>query len=263
MKKNNLNRVLFLGRKPGASKALKYLLKKGIKVNLVLGSAEETFKDALYLTAKEKNITFISDDKKLYEMIAQKHKLTRNVDLVISYLYGKKIKQPLIDVPKLGCINFHPAPLPDYKGRAGYNTAILEGKKEYGVSVHFIDSEKLDSGPIIKVLRFPVSENENAMTLYEKTQKKLLTLFKQTVPLFLSGDKISVVENKGGLFLNRQELENLKIVDLEKESPELINKKIRAFFFPPYTGAKINISGQEFTLVNDQILKFLADLLNK
>ena len=40
---------------------------------------------------------------------------------------------------RIGCLNFHPAPLPDLRGVGGYNVAILEGMREWGVSCHFVD----------------------------------------------------------------------------------------------------------------------------
>ena len=47
-------------------------------------------------------------------------------DLGVSILYWRKLESTFLDAPRLGIINFHPAPLPDYKGTAGYNMAILD-----------------------------------------------------------------------------------------------------------------------------------------
>ncbi len=54
----------------------------------------------------------------------------------------------------MGCLNFHPAPLPDFRGLGGYNVAILEGLPEWGVSSHFVD-EHFDTGDLVDVERFP------------------------------------------------------------------------------------------------------------
>lgn len=256
-----LKNIIFLGRKEGSIKALKLLIDNKFNILAVVGVSEDSSFDNLKNLAEDNNILFLPKEDKLYQLINSKQ--IQDVDLVISYLYSKRIKLPLIRLGKLGCINFHPAPLPDYKSSAGYNMAILEGKKEFGASVHFINSEAFDSGPIIKVIKFPITENENMMSLYEKTQKKLLELFKDTVALFQSTNKIRTYENKGGLYLTRKQLEELKEIDLERDNINIINRKIKAFFFPPYSGAKIKVKGQYLTLINEEMLKFLNKLLMK
>ena len=76
-----------------------------------------------------------------------------NVDVVISFLFPKLIREPLCPLGRVGCLNFHPAPLPDYRGLGGYNIAILEGLR-VGVSCHFVD-ERFDTGDLVEVERFP------------------------------------------------------------------------------------------------------------
>jgi methionyl-tRNA formyltransferase len=59
-----------------------------------------------------------------------------------------------------------------------------------------------------------------------------------------------------GIHLGRVELEEMKKIDLESDDIDL---KIRAFWFPPYDGAYIEVAGEKFTLVNRLILESLAD----
>jgi len=56
-------------------------------------------------------------------------------------------------------------------------------------------------------------------------------------------------------------LEAMKTVDMRKDSLAEINRKIRAFFFPPYAGAKIKIKDQEFTLVNNDVLYYIHKII--
>lgn len=259
-----IKKVIFMGRKRGAAKAVKFLLEKGIGVALIVGPEEENYTPSLRSVAKENKISFFSDDKDVYDLLKEKDgDAPKDIDLVISYLYWRKIKEPLIRLSKKGCINFHPAPLPDYKSRAGYNTAILENRETYGVTAHFIDSEDLDSGPIIKRLDFPIDQkNENVLGLYIKAQRALLDLFKETIEIFLTKEKIPVKKNEGGLYLSGKQLEDLKKVNLDTDSPADINKKIRAFFFPPHSGAYIEVGGEKVTLINHGLLDYLSRLLN-
>lgn len=255
-----MKKIIFLGRKAGSIKTLNYLIESGLKIILAVADRNDSSWDEFVKLSKKQGFTLLEDDREIYRLIEQNSTMCENIDLVISYLFWKKIKQPLINLPKIGCVNFHPAPLPDYKGRAGYNTAILDNKKTYGVSAHFIDSEKLDNGPIIKVLKFQIEPHENVLSLYKKSQDALFKLFKKTIPLLLSDKKIRTVKNSGGLYLTKKQLEDLKTIDLKLDTLETINKKIRAFFFPPYSGAKIRIQGEEFTLVNNELLEYLSKI---
>ena len=87
-----------------------------------------------------------------------------SIDLIISYGFKNLIKEPLISMPKIGCINFHPAPLPDWRGMGGvFNFALYEQVSEWGVSSHFVDNS-FDTGDLIKVNNFKInSKNDNQL----------------------------------------------------------------------------------------------------
>ena len=256
-------RVILLGRKVGAGKALSWLLKHNVEVPLVVVQPEETGEESLGSIARKHGIPVLRGSKKLYTLIAKNDRRIRNVNVVVSYLCAERIRQPLIDLASHGCVNFHPAPLPDYKSRAGYNTAILDGKKNYGVSVHYIDSEKFDDGPIINVLRFAIdSEKETAYSLEKKSQQNLFKLFEQTTPRLLVHKRLKTTPNKGGLYLTSAQLEALKVVK-PTDSRDVIDRKIRAFFFPPHNGAMIEIGGKRYTLLNHAVLELMNTLLKQ
>src|SRR3989344_1879033 len=196
MSEREIKNVIFMGKKPLAVSAFEYLLQRGINVKLVVAMVDEPFENNLANAALSHGIPLYTDPKEIYELIDSGDEMFRDVDLVISYLFWKRMKNGLIKLPKWGCVNFHPAPLPDYKGRAGYNTAILDQRPEFGVSAHYIDSEDFDSGPIIKVLKFSIDpEVETAFSLERTSQIKLYDLFREVVDLFSSGGEIAAYPN--------------------------------------------------------------------
>ncbi len=112
------------------------------------------------------------------------------IDLVLSFLFWKRIHPPLIELPRLGCLNFHPAPLPDIRGLGGYNIAVLEDFPEWGVSAHFVD-EEFDTGDLIRVDRFPIDrEGETALSLDIRSQDHLLALFRDVIDMALAGEPL-------------------------------------------------------------------------
>lgn len=178
-------------------------------------------------------------------------------DLGVSMLYWRKLKGPFLVNFPLGIVNFHPAPLPNYKGVGGYNLAVLEGFDHWAVSAHYVD-EGIDEGDIIEVSQFDIDRNnETALSLEAISQTKLLDQFRRVVSNAVTSDtRLETTSNGAGRYLSRKELEALKEIDPIQDD---IERKARAFWFPPYDGAYVDMQGQRFTLVPRVVLEQLAD----
>ena len=138
--------------KPNAIEALQFLVKNGFEIVKVIGPIGNKLINGgkkLNQVADELGIETVTDDK-LYEIIENDKQSLGKIDIIISFLFWKKIKKPLIELSNLGCINFHSAPLPEFRGVSGYSFAIFQNLNYWGVSAHMVD-ELLDTGKIIKV----------------------------------------------------------------------------------------------------------------
>ena len=136
--------------KRSAARALDWLVAEGCEVAAVVASEPDrwtTEEQRVDLVAQRHGLPLVSE--------AELYADPPEVDVVISFLYWKLIREPLISLGRIGCLNFHPAPLPDLRGLGGYNVAILEGRDEWGVSCHFVD-ERFDTGDLVEVERFPI-----------------------------------------------------------------------------------------------------------
>jgi methionyl-tRNA formyltransferase len=178
-------------------------------------------------------------------------------DLGLSVLYWRRLKGAFLDVPRHGIINLHPAPLPEYKGVGGYNLGILEGLEEWAVSAHYVD-ESIDTGPIVATRSFAIDPNrETARSLEKTSMLELEALFEDVWTEYVGQPRrLRTRTNIGGRHLTRRQLEDMKRIDLEQDD---IARKVRAFWFPPYDGAFIEIAGQRYTLVDRVILESLAE----
>lgn len=209
--------------------------------------------NSLYPTACLLNIP-VYNSVDIYKAINE----IKDVDLVVSFLFPKKIKYPLIRLPKIGCINFHSAPLPKYRGWGVYNAAILNNEKQWGVSAHFVD-ENFDTGDIIKVNYFEIDpKNETAYSLEKKSQEQLLKLFNEVIDMVAKGEELPRTPQKQEDGVTYTKVKTLKYETINKEdSEEMIDRKIRAFWFPPFS-AKIEINGKNYSLVNQEIVNSIA-----
>lgn len=213
----------------------------------------------LDLAAERHELPLVSDED-LYAEIEHPSDasldLTR-VDAVFSFLFWKRIRKPLIDLGSVGCLNFHPAPLPDMRGIGGYNVAILEDWPEWGVSAHFVD-ERFDTGDLVRVDRFTIDrEHETALSLDVRSQQRLLELFRWTADRLAAGDELPRTPQGEGRYVTREEFEALRAVRPDDPS-ELTERRIRAFWYPPYDGATIELNGKRITLLDSAVLTQLA-----
>jgi len=89
-----------------------------------------------------------------------------DVDLFLSAAYPQIFSKAVLEIPKYGAVNFHPALLPKYRGAHPHFWQIMNGEKEGGLTAHFM-TENIDRGDIIAQLSFSIEECSYA-ELYEK-----------------------------------------------------------------------------------------------
>jgi len=244
-------RALFMGKnKRSATRALDWLVEQGCEVPAVVAAEPDDWthpEQRLDLVAERHGLRLASDEE-LYE------ERLEDVDLVISFLFWKRIRAPLIDLPRLGCLNFHPAPLPDMRGVGGYNVAVLEGRRDWGVSCHFVD-EDFDTGDIVAVHRFELDpESATAFSLDLESQERLVTLFQEVLGQALAGKELPRRPQGEGRYVSRAELEELRRL----RPGDDVDRKLRAFWYPPWPGATLDVEGRELTVVDEGLLADVA-----
>lgn len=151
-------------------------------------------------------------------------------DTLLSYLWPKKISVEELMKYHIA-LNFHPAPLPEYRGFAPYTFGILNGEIHWGVTCHHMTTE-IDEGPIVDWIRFAIEKPEtvNAAELQAATLPHLLDLFECVVRELLSGERFAAV-NAGGHYYSRDDFERERAN--RDGDPDRYR---RAFHCPPHKG---------------------------
>ena len=79
----------------------------------------------------------------------------------------RMLPESLINIPKLGCINLHASYLPHYRGAAPINWVIINGEKETGITIFFLN-KRIDEGDVIMQKKVKINKNETAGTLHDR-----------------------------------------------------------------------------------------------
>jgi methionyl-tRNA formyltransferase len=107
-------------------------------------------------------------------------------DLVISVSCPQIFHRPLLDLPRLGCLNVHSALLPKYRGMLPTFWALVNGEPETGVTVHRM-VEGIDGGDIVLQRRVPIAEDETLLSLMRKTKRMAADLVLESIKEFDAG----------------------------------------------------------------------------
>lgn len=258
-------RAIFMGKnKQSVVKALEILARSPIEIVAVVAPPDdEPGLDGTRLgpVARSLEIPVVSDHD-LYGALEDPSRLPgvdlRNIDLVLSFLFWKKIRPVLIELPRIGCLNFHPGPLPDFRGWGAYIFGIYEGVAEWGVSAHFVD-EAFDTGDLISVRRFAIDpQRETCLSLERKSQRQLVELFVEVIDQINTGAALPRTRQGPGRSYSRAETEALRRISAD-DTPEQVARKVRAFFYPPYGGAITEIEGRSYFLVDEEMMREIGE----
>ena len=109
-------------------------------------------------------------------------------DVIAVVAYGRILPQRVLDIPTCGCINIHASLLPQYRGSAPYQWAVLDGCKETGVSAQHMVRE-MDAGDVIDVEKTCIGENETAGELLDRLALLGADLLSRVLTRAASGDE--------------------------------------------------------------------------
>lgn len=229
-------RLIFLGSKPIGYQCFSYLLSVRDELNIevagILTNVRKEFGNEhdLNQLAADNNIPIITDPGDIPEC-----------DILYSVQYHKILSQEQIDKAKKIAVNLHMAPLPEYRGSNQFTFAIIDGKKEFGTTLHVMDS-RIDHGDILFQKRFAIPEKCWVNDLYQLTFDATVALFKETLADIASGNftrtpQASLVEQYGTSLHYRSEINDLKCIEMSWDE-EKIDRYVRATsmpgFEPPY-----------------------------
>jgi len=165
-------KVVFLGTPEFAKTALEAIHQSHHEVVGVVtvadkasGRGQKINQSPVKIYTSENNIPVFQPEKlRNPEFLEELRKLDADVFVVVAFRMMPKV---LFEMPKMGTFNLHASLLPDYRGAAPINYAVINGEEKTGATTFFIN-EKIDEGNILLQEEIPVLENENAGSLHDR-----------------------------------------------------------------------------------------------
>ena len=221
-------RIVFMGTPDFAVGILDTILKNNYNVVGVItaadkpaGRGQKMNYSAVKEYAMEKGLNLLQPTNlKDKTFLAELKSLKANCQVVVAF---RMLPEVVWRMPEFGTFNLHASLLPNYRGAAPINWAIINGETKTGVTTFFID-DKIDTGAIILAKETPIDENENAGQLHDRLKvlgsttviETLALIEKRAVSTTIQKDNPNI---KTAYKLNR---ENCKI-DWTKPGKEIYN----------------------------------------
>lgn len=115
-------------------------------------------------------------------------------DLIVTCAYGQIVPIEVLNIPRLGCINVHASLLPKYRGGAPIHHAVINGEKETGITIMYMD-EGMDTGDIISKGSIPISESDTVASMHDKLSTLGAKLLLDTLPSIINGTNGRIPQN--------------------------------------------------------------------
>ncbi|MDR2651457.1 MAG: methionyl-tRNA formyltransferase [Prevotellaceae bacterium] len=248
-------RIIYMGTPDFAVAPLKALVENGYNVVAVVtvpdkpaGRGQKLQQSAVKVYAQTANLPVLQPPKlKDEEFLNTLRRYDGELFIVVAF---RMLPEVVWQIPTLGTFNLHASLLPQYRGAAPINRAIINGEAVTGVTTFFINNE-IDAGKIIFSEKVEITHNDNAATLHDKLMEAGAVLVLKTVDAIAS-DSVNLQQ--------QPESENLKTAPkIFKEMckidwsqrPEEIYNFVRGL--SPYPAAWCELTGKNQQSVSAKI----------
>jgi methionyl-tRNA formyltransferase len=188
------------------------------------------------------------------ESVEQMRALAPDVGVIAAY--GQILKQPVLDVPRLGVLNVHASLLPRWRGAAPVTAAILAGDDFSGATIMLVRLA-LDAGPMLASTRVRIEPEDTAGTLTAKIAEAGAELLLDVLPQWAAGS-IDAVEQDDAQSTYAPMIEKTDaLIRWERDGAETIARQVRAY--NPWPMAWSYLDGEPLRIVEARIVESRSD----
>ncbi len=241
-------RVVFMGTPDIAATCLKKIIADGFEVVGVYTQPDRPKNRGMKLSfspVKEVALAhnlpvFQPENFREDEAVAPLRELKPDVIAVVAY--GRILPQKVLDIPQLGCINIHASLLPQYRGSAPYQWAVLDGLKKTGVSAQYM-ALKMDAGDVIDAAETPIGENETAGELLDRLAILGAQLLSDVLQKVEKGEATAIPQNEENVTFAPMLDKSMCPIDFTKTAQQ-VHDHVRGLH--PWPVATMELQGKWF-----------------
>ena len=262
-------RILFMGTPDFALESLKALYEAKYDIIGVVTNVDKPKGRGMKMVASPVKEYAIEKKLQVYqpvkvrnnpEFLEEVKKL--NPDLICVVAYGKILPQELLDIPKYGCVNVHGSLLPEYRGAAPIQWAVLNGDKKTGVTTMFMNAG-MDTGDMILKEEVEIGDDETTGELWDRLKMIGANLLIKTVKEIENGTATRTKQPEEGTMAPMLSKEMAKI-DWDNKTAQEIKNLVRGL--NPIMGAYTFLDGKKIkfwkvqTLTENELLEKFQEL---
>ncbi|MGL5937929.1 MAG: methionyl-tRNA formyltransferase [Phocaeicola sp.] len=185
-------RIIYMGTPEFAVESLKCLVEGGYNVVGVITMPDKPIgrhgsvlqASAVKQYAVSQSIPVLQPERLKDEgFIAELRALEADLQIVVAF---RMLPEVVWNMPRLGTFNLHASLLPQYRGAAPINWAVMNGDTETGITTFFLQHE-IDTGEVIQQVRIPIEESDNVEKVHDKLMYLGGKLVVETVDAILAG----------------------------------------------------------------------------
>jgi methionyl-tRNA formyltransferase len=243
---NTHNRAVVFAYHNVGVRCLKVLLAGGVDVALVVthqdSAAENIWFESVISVCQAEGIPYITPDSAAAPELLEQVKAARP-DLMFSFYYRHMLPAALLDVAP--AYNMHGSLLPQFRGRAPVNWAVLHGALETGATLHEM-TVKPDAGAIVAQTAVPILPDDSAFEVFGKVTVAAEQTLWRVLPSLLAGSAPRSVNDlkQGGYFGGRKPEDGR--IDWSQPAQQVYN--LHRAVAPPYPGAFTDVRGRRYVI---------------
>jgi methionyl-tRNA formyltransferase len=245
--------VVFAYHDVGA-RCLRVLRAHGVDVPLVVTHLDDPHEECWFErvadVADDLGLAWIApDDANAFDIVARVGALAP--DFLFSFYYRRMLGTDLIALPRLGALNMHGSLLPQYRGRAPVNWAILRGERHTGATLHYMVA-KPDAGDIVAQQAVPILPDDTAREVFDKVTVAAEIALDGVLPALIAGHAPRRANDIAiGSYFGGRKPEDGRI-DWHRSAKE-VHDLVRAVA-PPYPGASTSVAGLPARVLATRVL---------
>ena len=241
-------RVVFMGTPDIAATCLKKIIADGFEVVGVYTQPDRPKNRGMKLSFSPVKEVAIANELPVFQPENFREDETvetlkaLNPEVIAVVAYGRILPQKVLDVPSFGCINIHASLLPQYRGSAPYQWAVLDGRTKTGVSAQYM-ALKMDAGDVIDVAETQIGENETAGELLDRLAVLGAQLLSDVLKKVENGEAVAKPQNEADVTYAPMLDKSMSPIDFTK-SAQQVHNQVRGLH--PWPVATMELQGKLF-----------------